>query len=88
MAEKNFWLYNMIGSIVWAISIILLGIFFIDRYESILDNLGKITLGIIIVVFGYMYFFQRVKLTTYMRDKQFEMEEKIREKQKQKSTQK
>ena len=88
MAEKNFWLYNMIGSIIWAISIILLGIFFIDRYETILDNLGKITLGIIIVVFGYMYFFQRGKLTSYMNEKQKEVEEKIVEKERRKSSKK
>ncbi len=78
----------MIGSIIWAISIILLGIFFIDRYEMILDNMGKIMLVIIIVVFGYMYFFQRGRLTSYMRDKQSEMEEKIAEKEKRRNTQK
>ena len=50
MAEKNFWLYNMIGSIIWATSIILLGIFFIDRYELILDNLGKIMIGLLVGV--------------------------------------
>ncbi len=82
MAEKNFWLYNMIGSIIWAISIILLGIFFIDQYEIILDNMGKIVLILMIAIFGYMYFFQRSKLTNYMRDKQSEMEEKIAEKEK------
>lgn len=38
----------MIGSIVWAVSVNLLGIFFIDNYESILDNLGKIMLVIIV----------------------------------------
>ncbi len=29
MSEKKFWIYNMIGSIIWAFSINLLGIFFI-----------------------------------------------------------
>lgn len=42
MQESKFWLYNMVGSIIWAISINLLGIYFIDNYETILDNLGKI----------------------------------------------
>lgn len=38
MGERQFWIYNMIGSTLWAISINLLGIFFIDRYELILDH--------------------------------------------------
>lgn len=45
MLEKNFWLYNMIGSCLWAVSVNLLGIFFIQNYEAILDNVGKIMLG-------------------------------------------
>jgi membrane protein DedA with SNARE-associated domain len=44
MQERKFWLYNMIGSIIWAICINTLGIVFIDNYETILDNLGKIML--------------------------------------------
>ena len=39
MREDKFWLYNMVGSIIWAISINFLGIYFIDNYETILDNL-------------------------------------------------
>lgn len=39
MLERNFWLYNMIGSIIWALSINLLGIFFIDNYKIILEYL-------------------------------------------------
>lgn len=42
MHEKRFWTYNAIGSILWATSINLLGIFFIANYEAILGNLGKI----------------------------------------------
>ena len=78
MTEKRFWIYNMIGSIIWASSIILLGIFFIDQYEAILDHLGKIMLGILIVVIAYIYFFRREKFGTYMREKQQEIEERVR----------
>ena len=77
MEEKCFWLYNMIGSIIWASAIILLGIFFIDQYEAILDHLGKIMLGILVGVIGYIYFFRREKFGEYMREKQREIEEKI-----------
>lgn len=80
MQESRFWTYNTIGSIIWAVSVNLLGIFFIDQYESILDNLGKIILGILIITFTYFWFFRRESLKQYMRDKQAEIEEKIQKK--------
>lgn len=50
MLEKRFWTYNMIGSILWATSINFLGIFFIKNYETILDNLGKFMIGLLVVL--------------------------------------
>ncbi len=76
MHEKRFWTYNMIGSILWALSINLLGIFFIKNYESILDNLGKIMLGFLVAVGFYIYFFQKEAFRTYIKDKQEEIEKK------------
>jgi len=38
MREDKFWMYNMIGSIFWAICINAIGMLFIDNYEVILDN--------------------------------------------------
>ena len=77
MLEKKFWIYNTIGSIIWAASINLLGIFFIDKYEKILDNLGKITLGILLLVAIYFWFYKRDTLKQYIQDKQSEIEAKI-----------
>ena len=77
MRERAFWIYNTVGSIFWAITINLLGIFFIDQYETILDNLGKIMLALLGGVFAYFWFFRRETLKQYMRDKQREIEEKI-----------
>jgi membrane protein DedA with SNARE-associated domain len=77
MLEKKFWIYNTIGSIIWAASINLLGIFFIDKYEAILDNLGKITLGILLLVAIYFWFYKRDTLKQYIQDKQSEIEAKI-----------
>jgi membrane protein DedA with SNARE-associated domain len=77
MRERSFWTYNIIGSIFWAISINLLGIFFIDRYEAILDNLGKIMLMLLGGVFAYFWICKRDTLKQYMRDKQREIEEKM-----------
>lgn len=82
MLEKRFWMYNMIGSIIWAVSINLLGIFFIGNYETILANLGKIMFAVIVAVFGYFYFFRRQSLINYWNDKNREIEEKIAKKSK------
>ena len=80
MQERKFWTYNMIGSIFWATSVNLLGVFFIDKYEMILDNAGKIMLVIIGSIFAYFYFFKRDTLKQYMADKQAEIEAKIKQK--------
>ena len=85
MLERRFWTYNMIGSVIWATSINLLGVFFIDNYEAVLDNIGKISLGILIVVFGYFWFFRRASLVNYWNDKNREIEEKIAKKQQSKN---
>ncbi len=76
MQLRTFWLYNTIGSVIWAITVNCLGIFFIDQYEMILDNFGKILLVIMIGFLGYAYFFQREKWNSYLREKRQEIEEK------------
>lgn len=80
MQEQKFWIYNTVGSIIWAVTINLLGIFFIDQYESILDNLGQIMLVVLALVFAYFWFFRRDSMKQYMRDKQREIEDKIAKK--------
>jgi membrane protein DedA with SNARE-associated domain len=76
MSEKNFWLYNMIGSILWAFCINILWILFIDNYEVVLDNFGKISTILLFAVLGYFYFFKRESLNFYMQEKQKEIMEK------------
>ena len=76
MSEDKFWWYNMVGSIIWAITINLLGIYFIDNYEIVLDNLGKVMMGILVAVFAYFYFFKRDSLKSYMKAKEKEILEK------------
>ncbi len=80
MQEGNFWIYNIIGSIFWATSVNLLGIFFIDRYEMILDNMGKIMLVVLGGVCVYFWFFKKETMKQYIKDKQQEIEEKIAKK--------
>lgn len=76
MLEKRFWIYNIIGSILWATSINLLGIFFIENYEIILDNLGKYMMGIVIAIGIYVYLFKKKEFMQYLADKQAEIDAK------------
>ncbi len=77
MLERNFWLYNMIGSVIWAASINMLGMFFIDNYKSVLENLGTVMTVLFVGMIGYFYFFKKEFITSYMRDKKNEIEERI-----------
>lgn len=63
----------MIGSIIWAISINAIGMLFIDNYETILDNFGKIAFGIIIIIAGYIFLFQRESWWDYVKAKEAEI---------------
>lgn len=83
MHSRTFWIYNTLGSLIWAVTINLLGIFFIDQYEKILDNIGMILIGLMIAIFGYIFFFQREKWKNYLREKQEEIEEKVRKREEQ-----
>lgn len=75
MTSKNFWLYNSIGSVIWAITINLIGVFFIQNYEIILDNINKIlTLGIVALLL-YLFFFKKEALKQYWHDKNQEFED-------------
>ncbi len=88
MSEKSFWLYNMIWSIIWAFSINLLGIYFIGKYDIILKNLWKITFILLLAICVYIYFFKRKAFSEYMKNKEQEIEEKIAEKERRKSSKK
>lgn len=83
MSNKKFWLYNSIGSIFWAVSLTLIGVFFIQNYETILDNIGKITTGFLILFLIYIFIFKKEAVKKYWEDKNREMEEKYNQKNKQ-----
>lgn len=81
MSNKKFWLYNGIGSVIWATVLVILGIFFADNYKIILDNFGKIMMVILILIIFYIYFFKKDEFEKYLADKNREIEEKIQKQQ-------
>ena len=59
MQARSFWVYNIIGSVLWATTIIILGVLFTQYYHMIIANMPYILLGIIALVALYIACFQR-----------------------------
>ena len=74
MRAGVFWLWNILGAVVWAVGIISLGVVSAKSWQNILDNSGWVGLMFIALVGGYIYFFQRAAFVRYWREKQAEIE--------------
>lgn len=56
MAGARFWLANIFGSSLWAVSILLIGVFAVENYEVILQYLNYVLLGVVVIgVIIYMW---------------------------------
>ncbi len=51
MSGTRFWVANIFGSSLWAVSILLIGVFAVENYEVILQYLNYAILAIILLVF-------------------------------------
>lgn len=49
MSGARFWLANIFGSSLWAVSILLLGVFAVENYEVILQYLNYVLLGVVVI---------------------------------------
>ncbi|NUJ97595.1 DedA family protein [Candidatus Gracilibacteria bacterium] len=78
MNKKSFFIYNIIGSIVRAITFILLGVVFVSYYETIIDYFEYIILGIIVIIGLYIYFFKKEQFLAYIEEKNKELDEKLK----------
>ncbi len=81
MQTGKFWIYNIIGSVLWAGTIITLGVVFVTYYKTILAYLSYVLGGIIVCTIIYVYFFKREAFMSYMKEKEKELEEKSNEKE-------
>lgn len=52
MAGARFWLANIFGSSLWAVSILLIGVFAVENYETILQYLSYLFIAIVVVWVG------------------------------------
>jgi membrane-associated protein len=79
MQARKFWMYNIIGSVLWAGTIITLGVAFVTYYKTILSYFSYILMGILICVATYVYFFKKESFVAYIKEKEKEIEDKTRE---------
>lgn len=79
METTRFWVWNIIGSIIWSVCILLLGVVFATYYATITQYIGYGFLVILIAIFGYFWVFRREALTAYWQAKQAEIEAKAQE---------
>lgn len=77
MKQKKFWIYNIIWSVLWAISIILLWVVFVQFYKNILKYFPYFLLLIIIWVILYIFFFKKNEFLSYLKEKNQEIDDKI-----------
>ncbi|MCD5385055.1 VTT domain-containing protein [Candidatus Gracilibacteria bacterium] len=74
MATTKFMIYNIIGSIIRAITIILLGVLFVEYYKIILEYAGTIILIIFGLIGIYIYKYKRKEFNQYIQEKNKELE--------------
>ena len=77
MKQKKFWIYNIIWSILWAITIIILWVIFVQFYKNILKYLPYVLILIFILLALYIFFFKRDEFMLYLKEKNQEINEKI-----------
>ena len=82
MPFMKFFIPNSIGIVLWVGVMSIIGRLFAEHYEKIIDNIGKI-LGIFaICVIAYLLIFKRESVKRYWREKELEIEEMERAKNK------
>jgi len=74
MNNRMFTIFNIIWSLLRAIVIVSLWVFFVENAEKILNNIWKILLCLLLWLIFYVYFFQKEKFMKYLNEKQKELD--------------
>lgn len=78
MKHKQFITYNVIGSIIYSVTIILLGVVFAQYYEIILTYARYVILIGILFAGIYIWKFKKEAFMKYIHDKNLELETKMK----------
>ena len=74
MKSKSFMIYNIIGSIIWSITMVVLGMIFVEYYKIILEYIWYIFLVIFICFWIYVYKYKKEEFMKYIQEKNEELE--------------
>ena len=77
MNHRSFIIYNIIWSILRAITIIVLWVLFAKTYETIIDYLWYIMIGIFVLVWLYIWKYKKKEFKIYLEEKNKELESKM-----------
>ena len=75
MHSTKFMIYNIIGSVIRATTIILLWVLFVEYYKIILEYIWTIMMIIFALIAIYIYKYKRKEFKQYMHEKNKELEE-------------
>jgi len=75
MHSRKFMLYNAIGSIIRATTIILLWVVFVKYYKILLEYSWTIFIIVLLIIWLYIYKFKKQEFITYWQEKNAEMKE-------------
>ena len=73
MHSYKFMIYNIIGSIVRSLTIIILWVIFVAYYKAIINNFWYIMIWIMLSISFYVYHFKRDEFLKYIKEKNEEM---------------
>lgn len=78
MNKKTFIIYNIIWSILRAVTIVIIWVIFAAYYETIIDYIWYIMTTILFLTWLYIYKFKSKEFKQYMQEKNAEIESKMR----------
>lgn len=82
MSNKSFFIYNILGSVIRAVVMIILWVIFASYYETIIDYMMYIMIWVTIIIAIYIYKFKKREFLDYMKEKNEELEEQFIDKKK------
>lgn len=80
MKHKQFITYNIIGSVIYSVTIILLWVVFAKYYETVLGYIQYIFIWVIAITILYIWKYKKPEFKQYMHDKNLELEAKMKQK--------
>lgn len=77
MKHKSFFVYNVLWSVLRAITMILLWVVFAQYYEILVDYMLYIMMWVMIIVWIYIYRYKKKEFIQYIKDKNEELDRKM-----------